>query len=467
MNHVPVAGARFALLAILAAAAAAAVGSEPRALSLAEAYRLADETSEAVRIRALQAGASDAALAEARSQQYPRLSLELSASCLANPPEGITVHRGELGTIVLPGPTVIEIPSEDLVFVEDAEPTSYKVGATLTQPLFTSGKIAAGIRLAELDRQSAAVELDHQRRTTRRETARAYHGSVLAARSLPLLTAMRAASADIVADRTASFAEGTVTRQAVLEAQASLVSLDAKIVAAREARATALEALAALTGLAAADLDPVDAFREACPDLDEERLQAQAAAGSPDLASARTRLAQAGAKRDLERGGAVLRPDLALSVTAGVEGQRTPFVGSDWTDSWDWNVVVSVGAQVTAFDSGASRARLDAASAEREAASAALAQAQKQVRLSVRKSVEAARRAGVELAERRAKLALAEETAKNARVSFENGVATRGEVRAAEIGRLAAVLDLETAGAALEDALAEIEYGTGVPIGAP
>ena len=81
--------------------------------------------------------------------------------------------------------------------------------------------------------------------------------------------------------------------------------------------------------------------------------------------------------------------------------------------------------------------------------------------------METARNAAAALDERRAKLALAEETAKNARVSFENDVATRGEARLAEIGRLAAALELESAGAALEDAIGEIEYLTGVPIGAP
>jgi outer membrane protein TolC len=438
-----------------------ALPAEPGALSLAEALRLADETSEAVRIRTLQAVRSDAVLAEARSQRYPRLALEASASYLANPPEGITVHRGDLATVP------IVIPAEDLVFVKDAEPSYYKLGATLTQPLYTSGKIEAGIRLAELDRAAAGTELDRQRREIRRDAARAYHGTVLADRSLPHLSAMRAAYADIVADRHASFAEGAVTRQAVLDAEASLASLEARIVAAREARSSALEALAALTGLAASDIDPVDGFRDACPLIDEDGLRTVAAAGAPDVASARTRFEQAGVKRGLERAGAAFRPDLALSVVGSVSGQRTPFVGSDWTDSWDWSMVVSVGAKAMAFDAGASRALISAASSDIEAAAAALSQAEKLVRLSVRKAVEAARKAGAGLVERRAKLALAEETAKNARVSFENDVATRGEARLAEVGRLAAALDLESAGAALEDAIGEIEYLTGVPIGAP
>ena len=98
---------------------------------------------------------------------------------------------------------------------------------------------------------AAGTEVDRQRRATRLETARAYHGAVLAGRSLPHLLAMRAAYGDIVADRRASFDEGTVTRQAVLDADASLASIESKIVAAREARSSALEALAALTGLAA------------------------------------------------------------------------------------------------------------------------------------------------------------------------------------------------------------------------
>jgi outer membrane protein len=457
MRHAPVAAA--ALLALLAAPIA--VRAEPRPLSLAEALRLADENSEAVRIRTLQAGASDAAVDEARAARLPRISLEASASYLANPAEGITVHRGELATV----PVVI--PEEDLVFVEDAESTYYKLGATLTQPLYTSGKIAAGVRLAELDRAAAGTELDRQRREVRRETSRGYHAAVLAARSLPLLEAMRMAYLDIAADRRASFEEGTVTRQAVLDAQASLASLEARIVAAREGRASALEALAALTGVAAADLDPLDGFRDACPDLDEDLLRTPALGAATGVALARTRLEQAGAKRDLERAGAALRPDLALSVTGSVSGQRTPFAGSDWTDSWDWNVVVSVGAKATAFDSGSSRARIRAAGSAVEAAAAALAQEEKLARLSLRTAVAGARNAGAALAERRARLALAEETAKNARVSFENDVATRGEARLAEIARLAAALELASAGAALEDAIGEIEYCTGVPIGAP
>jgi outer membrane protein TolC len=453
---------RNALVAVvLLLAAPLALSAEPKALPLAEALRLADESSEAVRIRTLQAGKSDAILAEARSQRLPRLALEASASYLANPPEGITVHRGELATVP------IVIPDADLVFVEDAEPTYYKLGATLTQPIYTAGKIAAGIQLAELDRAAAGAELVHQHRTTRRETARAYHGAVLAGRSLPLLEEMRAAYVDIVADRRASFDEGIVTRQAVLEAQASLASIESRIVVAREARSSALEALAVLTGLAAADIDPVDGFRGTCPVLDEDGLRALAAAGAPDLVSARARLEQAGAKRDLERAGAAFRPDLALSVAGSVSGQRTPFVGADWTDSWDWSVVVSVGASATAFDSGASRARISAASSDVEAAAAALSQADKLLRLFVRRAVETVRNAAALLDERRAKLALAEETAKNARASFENGVATRGEARLAEIGRLAAALEVASADAALEDAIGEIEYLSGVPIGAP
>ena len=289
---------------------------------------------------------------------------------------------------------------------------------------------------------------------------------MLAARSLPLLEAMRAAYADILADRRASFAEGTVTRQSVLDAEASAAALQTRIVAAREALASALEALAALTGLGAAEIDPVDGFPDACPDLDEPSLQLLAA-GSPDIVSARVRLDQAGAKRDLERAGAAPRPDLALSVAGSVSGQRTPFVGADWTDTWDWSVVVSVGAKATAFDSGASRARIGAATADHASAAAAVTQAEKLARLALRSAVQSARGAGALIAERRARLALAEETARNARVSFENDVASREQARLAEIGRLAAALELEAEGAALGDAIGEIEYCTGVPLRYP
>lgn len=457
------------LLALAAPARIAAADAAVRPLTLAEALGFAAEASEAVRIRSLQAGKADALLAEARAARLPRLVLEAAASYLGNPPTGITVHRGELGTFALPGapPVVVELPAEDLVFVEDSEPTYYKVGATLTQPLYTSGKIAAGVRLAETGRDAAAVDLDRQRRDVRRETGRAWRGAVLAARSLPLLASMRAAYSDVLADRAAAFAEGTATRQAVLDAEASSAALEARIVAAREALATAREALSALTGLPPDGFEPAGAFPQACPDLDQPLLLALAVDGSPDVAAARARREQADAARDLERARSSPRPDLALSIAASVAGQRTPFVGGDWTDTWDWSVVVSVASKATVFDGGSSRDRLDAASADRDAAALAVEQARKLARIALQTAVEKARAAGAAAAERRARLALAVETAKNARVSFEEGVVTREQARLAEVGRLSAAIELEAALAALGDAIGEIEYCTGVPLGMP
>ncbi len=189
----------------------------------------------------------------------------------------------------------------------------------------------------------------------------------------------------------------------------------------------------------------------------------------PTSRSARTRLEQAGAKRDLERAGAELRPDLALSIAGSVSGQRTPFVGADWTDTWDWSVVVSVGAKATAFDSGASRARVDAATARTATPPPRPWRRRGQLaRLAVRTAVEAARSAGATVggAAGPARSRRGDRQERRACL-FENGVATREQARLAEIGRLAAALDLEAAGAALEDAIGEIEYCTGVPLRYP
>jgi len=450
---------RALILLIAVVMAAAAAEAQERALSIDEALALARTNSEAVRMKSLEVQKSSDRLVAARARAFPSLKLDASGSYLANPPAGITVKKGELGTIPFP------IPGEDMEFVKGAEHTYFKANATLSQPLLTWGKIPNAIALAEREVAVSGVELTRQQRDVEKQAHAAYFGALLAGTSLPILREMKEIGGAVLRDRRSAFEAGASTRQEVLEAEAGLATLSSKLIEAEEARATALENLSLLTGAALDATTLSTSFRTSLPGLDEQALKAEAVKSSPELQSARERAAQARTKLSLEKGGAVLLPDLSLAVTLGVTGQKVPFASSDWSDTWDWDLAVSIGTHVNLFDAGASWAKVREAGRDVEGAALGIAQLEKAIGARVRAAVQQARQKSAAVEEAQAKAALAEEQAKNARVSFENELATREEMNRAALGHLSARLEVAAARHDLEAALEDIEYLAGERLG--
>ena len=455
---------RALILLIIVTMAAVAAEAQERALSIDEALALARTNSEAVRMKSLDMQKSSDRLVAARARAFPSLSLDASGSYLANPPAGITLATGELGRISTPLGTLI-LPPSDVVVVEDAEHTYFKANATLSQPLLTWGKIPNAIAIAEREVAVSGAGLARQQRDVEKQAHAAYFGAQLAETSLLLLREMNQIGEAVLRDRRSAFEAGASTRQDVLEAEAGLASLSAKLIEAEEARATARESLSLLTGAALDGTTLSTSFRTSLPGFDEQALKATAVKSSPELQSARARADQARTRLSLEKGSAMLLPDLSLAVTLGVTGQKVPFASSDWSDAWDWDLAVSIGTRVNLFDAGASRAKIREAGRDIEGAALGIAGLEKAIGARVRAAVQQARQKGAAIEEARAKAALAEEQAKNARVSFENELATREEMNGAALGFRAARLAVAAAQHDLEAALEDIEYLTGERLG--
>jgi outer membrane protein len=428
--------------------------AEQRLLSIEEALELSLENAEAVRIKAQAVQKSRSRLAEARAKALPSVTLELAASYLVNPPEGITVTKGELGT--LPPPFNLSLPDRDIVFLADAEHTYFTLDASIRQPVFTWGKIASGIRLAALDVASSRTELELERRDVQRETRRAYTGALLARLSLPVLEEMRSALLDIVTDREHAFDEGLSTRQSLLEARAGLAAAERRLLEAREGELTALESLRLFTGLQGQELALITPLRDAPERLEEESLLERALARSTDLDLARTRISQAQEKVRRERGGSLLRPDLSLELSLEVTGQKPPWT-ADWSDTWDWDLILSLGTRVKLYDGGEARARVDGSRSDLAMASYGAAQTEKLLRLGVRRAVQEIRQAAGELAELESRLEAVAEQHRNAQVSFDNTLITREELRSALIALDRIRLEKLAARQRLELALVELE----------
>ena len=454
--------------------AAAPLLPEPAPLTLDDAYLLTRKGSEVVRLKELAVQKSRLALDEAGSRAWPRVDLQGSVSYLTNPPPGYTVAAGSLGSITPAIPPFtppfgnvnpiplgsFTIPPQD--FTVGAQLHNYfTLTAALSQPIFTWGKIRNAIDLAGLEVDTAATALVAQERDIDREVHRAYFSAVLARDSEKTLARLRDIAAVILSDRRGSFDQGTTNRQDVLEAQANLAAIEARLAEAAQSKATAMEGLGILTGLDPAAMVLTTGYRAALPQLDEQAIQESARTVSTDLATVRARISQARKKLDVEKGGSILHPDISLGVRVDVSGQEDLGYNNNWNWSWNngtWNadLVISLGVKMGVFDAMASARRVQQAEKDLEMAGAGVTQAEKVVRLDVRKAVDAAVRADAQVKERQAGAALAEERLKNARLSFDTGAISRDDLHGADIMAGTADLDLQLALFTREEALADL-----------
>jgi outer membrane protein TolC len=459
-----------AILAIAPAAAAA----QGTGMTIDQAIALALRGADAIRLRELALQKARLAVDEATARALPQVGLQASVSYLVNPPQGYTVTAGQLGSFtptipantVKPGPAIplgtFSIPEKDFN-IGAQEHNYFSLSASLMQPLFTWGKIRGAIDLAALQADSAGNDLAAQRRDIQREVSRAWDGALLAAGSMEVLKRLKETAAEVVNDRQKAFDDGTTNREAVLQAQSDLAQIASKLVDAEQARLTSLESLGILTGLDPSTIVLASGFHDSLPPLDETAIRAAVLKSSTDLAASRTRVQQAGKKLVVEKGGALLLPDVSLGVTLDVTGQEdVPYKDWSWDASmWNWDLVISLGVKTTVFDGLAARSRIAQAQKDADMAGTARAQQEKLVGLSVRQDMDAALRADAAVQEKQAAWDDAQERLRNAQSSFDSGLVSRADLRGAQILEGTAALDLLAARYTREEALADITRLTG------
>jgi len=433
-----------------------------RELTLNEAINSALENAGEVKLGKLDFAAAGYGVKEAKAARLPVIDITASASIMTSPPEGITIAKGELGYSPTPTSQVpVALPDEDYVLLEDPENTYFSFQTTLQQPLFSWGKIKAGIELASLERDISGLSLQQVRREVRRDTRLAYFAVVLAKESRELLTEAQTVLQQVLEDRRNGYGEGVLNLQSVLEAEANLSMVTAEKTLAAAGYESSLEGLQLLTGLDVDEKKLISGFTNDLPDLNTEALQEQVAKESPELEMLYVRLRQSMAGEKLLKGDALFKPDLGLDITLDITGGKVPFFGSNWIDDWDVNLIFSLGTTVSLFDGGSMKAQIAQSRIQSQKAREGYIQLLDALEFQVTKSVEAVKGGFYKINEKEARARLAEEQYKNARVSFANELITREEELGARVAVIRAELELLVARFEYENSLAALEYLVG------
>ncbi len=433
-------------------------------LSLEAALERGRQLSFTVALKRLELDKARAALDEADSRRKPKAGLTASGSYLANPPEGLIIRQGSLGSA--PAPTSqfpIPFPEQDYVLMEDTRNSYFKLSLDASLPIFTWGKLERGVEIARAAQESANASLRAAERGAEKEVKRAYLSILTASASLSLLTQMEGLLAQRLKAEEGAYAEGIITLQDLLSVRSDLAKARSQRLRAQEGLSTALAALAYLLdipGLALEDLaSGMDVFisQPGLDSLADSILEERALAPSPESAELRTKLKMAEGLVALQSGSGPFRPDIQLMGSLSVAGQHIPLVQGNWTDTWDANLVLSLAGQMSLYDGGEAQAKLAQARAQAEMARRGLAELGRSRPISLRRLLQSTRSARAALEEKEAALALATEQEKNARVSRENELLTEKDERAAISARLAAQLECELARMELALSLLELE----------
>jgi outer membrane protein TolC len=453
-----------AAVGLAAALPAQALGAEP--LSLARAKELAMAASGSVAIKSLDEKRAEAALAEAKALRGPKASITASGSYLANPPEGVTIRQGDLGIAPMPGSQYpVSYPAEDYVLIKDTENSYFKLTVNGSLPVFTWGKLEKGVAIAQAGLEASRDASAGGKSDASLDAAKAYLAAAFARSTSARLKETVSALEERLASDQAAFDSGAITLQDLLESRSSLSRARSAAVKAAEGLSTSLAAISYLTGLGtpdSADLtDGLDAFAGteggAYEETPEDELLGRALSSSARIKEVDSQAKVASLYADVLKASGPFRPDIQLQAMVDVTGQQIPLLSSNWTDTWDWNLVLTLGGQMSLYDSGEAKAKLDQALSQAESARRGLAELKRSMPLSVRRAVESARAARAIAAEKADALALAAEQEKNARVSRENDLLTRKDELGATVARLAAETELDLASFDLGNALIELE----------
>jgi outer membrane protein len=334
--------------------------------------------------------------------------------------------------------------------------------ASVSQPLYTGGRVSAAMRAAEWGLRSARlVESDTEVQLTA-AVAQAYD-DVLLARALDAVT-RRSIQVLEEAVRVAEehYEAGSVAWLDVLRARTRLASARSGRRGTETAIATARERLAAIAGVDPERAPPVSGSLDyAGTEIDGEALLERARSARPDVRALR---AAAGAERARARAATAERwPMVSLNAT-GLGTNPEILTGRD---RWSWKLLAVLNVAWPIFDSGESAARARTANAAAERAEARATATVDAAAAAVRIALRELGRAEEDVRAGRENVERAEQALAISQERYADGVGIQLEVLEAEADLTRAGGDVLRAIHAHRVALIQLRRASGLPADAP
>ena len=292
----------------------------------------------------------------------PTVDLQASGTYMLNPPVGDMYINVDniIDSIQWNGLKPAKSGQYIKVF-DGMENTLYNFQLSLTQPIFTWGKISNAIQLYQ--QISAIKQTQITQQTSQLETE-------LKTRLLSLYYLNKILEIldeeETYTDRMVQVSEnaehsGMITHQEVVDAKIQAKELEIAKQDLLEQINNQLLELERITGIEKLSLDEIDydfvphlveSFDELLQ-LGHEELEKQVLSGNQSAIKMLTQLQNVSLTAEkIARGYENWKPDIALQMSSGYSGSRFPLFESNWRRKDDYSVNISIGLKTTIWDGG-------------------------------------------------------------------------------------------------------------------
>lgn len=292
---------------------------------------------------------------DAKSGYSPTIDLTITGSYIANPIDPIRVNLGDYINT-----TAYGIPNDYVTIYNGQESMYYQFQLSLTQPVFTWGKITNAVRLYQKVYDARVLQMEDAIEKAQTELRTRVAALYYLTQIQKLLESQRE-----IADKLVGHADNAQQNGMMLATDALKIKVQSRQIDVAKAQidqqivlmVTELRNLTGLKDLTADDIEFDEAEFDA--KLDALKETEYSTLSSRCLADSRTTFQLLGAlsqiaelTNDIAGASVNWKPDMALVVNADYSGSRLPFAQKDWYGKDDWSATITFALKTTIVDGG-------------------------------------------------------------------------------------------------------------------
>jgi len=298
---------------------------------------------------------ADLDVRDAKGGYSPTIDLTVTGSYIANPIDPIRINLGDYIDT-----TVYGVKNDYITLYKGQESMYYQFSLSMTQPIFTWGKISNAVRLYKSIYEAKLLQLEDVMDKAQTEL----NTRIAALHYLLQIQSLLGKQTEIVS-RLVELADDAQKNGMMLSSDALGVKVQARQLDVAKAQVdqqvhlmmTELGNLTGITELSSGEIEFDEALFASA--LDTLYKADYSILSTKCLSDRRTNFQLLGklssiaqTAKDIAGASVNWKPDLALVVNADYSGSRLPFVETDWYGKDDWSATVTVALKTTVLDGG-------------------------------------------------------------------------------------------------------------------
>lgn len=292
----------------------------------------------------------------------PSIDVQASGTYMAKPPvEAIYVDSDQIYGAMQLDKMMPVPPNQEIKIYDGMDKTMYQLEFSLTQPIFTWGKIGNSIKLYKQISSIKQTQISQQTEQLKTELKTRLISLYYLGNILKLLDEEKTYSDRMVKVSEDAEKVGMLLHQEVVDAKLQAKQLEIAKQDLLEQMKDQLLELNRITGLGNLRLEEIDfsfvpeleADFDNLLAMDISQLEAEVLSGNQSSIKILTQMESLSKTAEkISRGNENWKPDIAFQMSGSLSDSRFPFIEDGWEDKKDYSLNISIGIKTTLWDGG-------------------------------------------------------------------------------------------------------------------